>query len=181
MPTVSWRLAMNATFSLLPTPSVDETSTGSRYPAGTRTNPANPPMPPRTSGRWVDFARGTIRRTASSPASMSTPASRYVNGFMTLDVEEAKLRCGLGLDPYLVGAGEARVAVVSGVAAGRLQHAVEREIAERVGAEIAADLVDLVAGADQLLARRRVDAVVARPLDGWRRDADVHLLGAGAA
>jgi hypothetical protein len=76
MPTVSWRLAMNATFSLLPTPSVEDTSTGSRYPVGMRTKPAKPPMPPRTSGRYVALARGAMRRTASSPASMSTPASR---------------------------------------------------------------------------------------------------------
>src|SRR4051812_24271662 len=100
---------------------------------------------------------------------------------MTLDVEEAKLWRRVGLDAYLVGAGEAGVTVVGGVAAGRLQHAIEREIAERVGAEIAADLVDVMARADQLLARRRIDAVVARPLDRRRRDPDVDLLGAGAA
>src|SRR5688572_31354065 len=100
---------------------------------------------------------------------------------MTLDVEETELGGRVGFDSYLVGAGEAGVAIVRRGAARRLEHALEREVPERVGAEIAADLVDVVARADQLLARRRVDAVVARPLDGRRRDPDVDLLGAGAA
>src|SRR5882724_4111033 len=165
MPTVSWRSARNATLSLEPTPSVDDTSTGSWYPLGTRTNPAKAPMPPRTSGRNVAFASGAMRRTASSPASMSTPASRYVRGFIGLDVEEVELRRGIGLDADLVGAGEAGVTEAGGIAARGLQHAVEREVTQRVGAEIATDLVDLVAGGDELLAGGRVDAVVAGPLD----------------
>jgi len=76
MPTVSWRLARQAIFSLEPTPSVDETMTGSRYFDGRPTRLANPPTPPITSARLVARASGTMRRTASSPASMSTPASR---------------------------------------------------------------------------------------------------------
>src|SRR5262245_58296370 len=139
-------------------------------------------MPPSTSGRNVARARGAIRRTASSPASMSTPAERYVSRFTAgSGFEESQLGCGLGFDADAVSAGEARVAEVRRVGAGGLQHAVEREITERVGAEIAADLLYRVAGADQLLARGRVDAVVAGPLDGRRRDAHVHRLGAGAA
>src|SRR5690606_19624776 len=38
-----------------------------------------------------------------------------------------------------------------------------------------------VAGGDEVFARRRVDAVVAGPLGGRARDADVHLLGARVA
>src|SRR5262249_33864924 len=138
-------------------------------------------MPPSTSGRNVAFASGAMRRTASSPASMSTPASRYVSGFIGSDVEEVQLRRRIGLDADLVGAGEAGVTEARGIAAGRLQHAVERQIAERVGTEIAADLVDLVARGDELLARGRVDAVVARPLDRRRRDPHVDLAGPPAA
>src|SRR2546421_12105908 len=175
MPTVSWRSARNATLSLEPTPSVDDTSTGSWYPLGTRTNPAKAPMPPSTSGRKVAFASGAMRRTASSPASMSTPASRYVRGFIALDVEEVELGRGVRLDADLVGTGEAGVTEARGIAAGRLEHSLQGEIAERVGAEITADLLDVVAGPDQLLARGRVDAVVARPLDGRRRDPHVDL------
>src|SRR4030067_684836 len=49
MPTVPSRFAIAATFTLVPTPSVPETRTGSRYfPAGNRKNPANPPLPPRS-------------------------------------------------------------------------------------------------------------------------------------
>src|SRR5262249_19655630 len=138
-------------------------------------------MPPSTSGRNVAFARGAMRRTASSPASMSTPPSRYVSGFIGSDVEEVQLRRRIGLDADLVGAGEAGVTEARGIAAGGLQHAVERQVAERVGAEIAADLVDLVARGDELLARGRIDAVVAGPLDRRRRDPHGGLPGARAA
>src|SRR5438552_5396230 len=180
MPTVSWRPARQATFSLDPTPSVDETMTGSRYFDGRPTRLAKPPTPPITSARFVARASGMMRRTASSPASMSTPASRYVSGF-TSALEEAELWRRLGRDTHAVVAGEARVAELPGVRAGRLEHAVERKIAERVGAEVATDLLGAVARADQLLARRRVDAVVAGPLDRRRRDPHVDLLGAGGA
>ena len=36
-----------------------------------------PPMPASTSGRIVRLANGLMRSTSASPASMSTPASRY--------------------------------------------------------------------------------------------------------
>src|SRR5207253_10401997 len=102
-------------------------------------------MPPRTSGRNVAFASDAIRRTASSPASISTPASRYVCGFIGLDVDEVELRGVVGLDADLVGAGEARVTEVFRIAAGGLQHDVGREVAERVGSDVAPDLFHLMA------------------------------------
>src|SRR3989449_11014921 len=120
-------------------------------------------MPPSTSGRNVVRASGAIRRTASSPASMSTPASRYVRGFIALDVEEVELGRGLGLDADLVGAGEAGVTEARGIAARGLQHAVERQIAQRGGAQVAADLLDVVAGTAQLPSRRRVHGVGTTP------------------
>src|SRR6267378_4871837 len=138
-------------------------------------------MPPSTSGRKVALASGAMRRTASSPASMSTPASRYVRGFIALDVEEVELGRGVGLDADLVSAGEARMTEIAGVAARGLEHALERQVAERVGPEITADLVDVMARADQLLARGRVDAIVAGPLDRRRGDPHVDLAGAGVA
>src|SRR5262249_57725511 len=76
--------------------------------------------------------------------------------------------------------GEAGMTEMRGIRAGRLQHPVEREVADRIGAEIAPDLLGAVARADQLPARRRVDAVVARPLDRRRRDPYVDLARAGA-
>src|SRR2546426_4682017 len=166
MPTLSWRPARKATLSLLPTPSVDETSTGWRNFGGIFTKAAKAPMPPSTSGRDVARASGAIRRPASSPASMSTPAARYVRGSMHfLLLKQPELGTCLGSDADLVVAGEARVTELRGVATRRLQHAFQREIADRIGADVAPDLLDGVAGADQLLPRRRVDAVIAGPLD----------------
>src|SRR5713226_164452 len=62
-----------------------------------------------------------------------------------------------------------------------LEHPFEGEIAEGIGAQVALDLVRFVAGADQLFPRGRVDSVVARPLDGRRGDAYVHLAGPSRA
>ena len=77
MPTVAWRPVSMAILSLVPTPSVVETSTGSVNPAARRSNSApNPPRPPITPARVVAAASGLIRSTSASPAAMSTPASR---------------------------------------------------------------------------------------------------------
>src|SRR5262252_689463 len=145
------------------------------------TKAAKAPIPPRTSGRRVEAASGPIRRMASAPATMSTPDSRYVSGSMNsgLRFEQFQLSDVPGVEADLVLPGEASVTEVAGVVARGLEHAVEGEIAERIGAEVSLDLLHLVAGADELLARRRVDAVIARPLDRRRGDAHVHLARAG--
>ncbi len=66
-----------ASLSLVPTPSVVLTSTGSRNPAARKSNSApNPPTPPITPGRRVACANGLIRWTKASPAAISTPACR---------------------------------------------------------------------------------------------------------
>src|SRR5438552_1351286 len=180
IPTVSCRSARKATFSLLPTPSAEETRTGSVSPSGPRTKPAKAPIPPITSGRAVRRASTAMRRAASSPASMFTPASRYVRGSIGLRAEQRELRGLVRGDADAVVAGEARVAEARGIGAGRLQHAVEGQVAEGGRAEVAKDLVRAMAGGDQLPSRRGVDAVVARPLDRRRRDPHVDLAGAGA-
>src|SRR5206468_8735074 len=143
------------------------------------TKAAKAPMPPSTSGRRVEAASGPMRRTASSPAPMSTPASRYVSGSMNskLRFEQSELSDVPGVEADLILPGEAGVAEVGRIVTGGLEHPVEREIAERVGGQVSLDLFHLVARPDQLLAGRRVDAVVARPLDGRRRDAHVALAG----
>src|SRR5512141_3102539 len=85
IPTVSNLPAAAATLTLVPTPSVPETRTGSRYfRAGKRKNPANEPISPRTSLRCVVRTIGRIRRTRRSPSSMSTPAVLYVTGFFKM-------------------------------------------------------------------------------------------------
>ena len=94
-----------------------------------------------------------MRRTASSPAAMSTPAARYVSegacvtapsetsprtglrrrsrrsddpGFTTgSGLEESELRRVLGLHADAVGAGETGVAKMRGVGTGGFQHSVE--------------------------------------------------------
>src|SRR2546430_17246221 len=68
---------------------------------------------------------------------------------------------------------EAGVTEVGRIAAGGPQHAVQREIAERVHAEVIADLCDAVARPNQLVPAGRVDPVIARPGDGRRSDAEM--------
>ena len=76
-PTVSCRPVMNATLSLVPTPSALDTSTGSRYRSRSSWNsPPNDPMSESTPAVNVAFASDLIRRTVSLPAAMSTPESR---------------------------------------------------------------------------------------------------------
>src|SRR5215510_10156988 len=99
----------------------------------------------------------------------------------TLWLEQRKLRRRLRLDTYPVVAGEAGVAEMRRIVPRRLQHAVEREVAQGVGAQIATNLFHVVTGTDQLLAGRGIDPVVTRPLDRRRRDPDVNGLGAGSA
>ena len=58
----------------VPTPSVDETSSGSRYRfQSTANSPPKPPTSPTTSGRNVERTCALISSTAFSPAAMSTP------------------------------------------------------------------------------------------------------------
>src|SRR5881398_294868 len=85
-----------------------------------------PPMPPRRSHTPRDTrGRGSTVRSAHGHSA----------------VEEPELRRRLGLDPHAVVAGEARVAEVGRVGARGLEHAVEGEVAEGVGAEVAPDLL----------------------------------------
>jgi len=76
MPTVSCLAAAMATFSLVPTPSVVETSSGSLNPAafGSKNAP-KPPSCASAPGRAVERASGLIAWTSASPASISTPDS----------------------------------------------------------------------------------------------------------
>ena len=83
MPTVSWRSSCRASAIFVPTPSVDDASSGFRYFAVSSANsPAKPPRPPTTSGRLVFSTAARMSVTARSPASMSTPDAAYVNSLM---------------------------------------------------------------------------------------------------
>src|SRR5687768_17626248 len=61
MPMVSWRSSCCASLSLVPTPSVPETSTGSRYLPDRSNSAPNPPSPPITSGRKLRLTSGLMR------------------------------------------------------------------------------------------------------------------------
>src|SRR5262245_23106725 len=93
----------------------------------------------------------------------------------------------LGLERHGVLPREAGGAVAAARAPGELRrrHGVEQaldaEIAERVAGHVAGDLERRVRGGDELGARRRVDAVVARVRRRRRADAQVHLARAGGA
>ncbi len=79
MPTVSCLSSACAIAILVPTPSVEDASTGSFHLSSFSENsPANPPTPPSTSGRVARSACGLSSSTAWSPASMLTPAAAYV-------------------------------------------------------------------------------------------------------
>ena len=73
------------------------------------------------------------------------------------------------------------MAELARIAAGGAQHPVEGEVAQRLDAEVGADLLDRMIGRDQLVARRGIDAVVARSRDRRRGDAEMHFAGAGVA
>src|SRR5438552_14241244 len=80
-----------------------------------------------------------------------------------------------------VVAREAGVAEVRRISPGRAQHAVERQIAERIYAQVRADLRDTVVRRDQLLLAGRVDAVIARLGARRRRHAYGRPRGTGPA
>ena len=77
---VSYLPIARAISVLVPTPSVDVASSGCfiSFSADASKSPANPPMPPMTSGRDARAIDAFISSTARSPASISTPESLYV-------------------------------------------------------------------------------------------------------
>src|SRR6476646_152395 len=90
---------------------------------------------------------------------------------------EAVLRVQLhGVDPGEAG----RAAPLAGLVGGG-DHAVLADVAEAVGADAGADLLDAEAGGDELGPGGEVDAVEARPAHRRAGDAHVHLGGARLA
>src|SRR5687768_17729861 len=65
--------------------------------------------------------------------------------------------------------------------AGRVHHALERKVAERVGADVSTDALDVEPCADELAPPRHIDAEEALVLDRRRADAHVDFLRAVAA
>ena len=82
---------------------------------------------------------------------------------------------------HRIVARQARAAEAVGRALDRELQPLEREVGQRVGAEVLADLVEAALRRDQLVLARHVDAVVAGRDDRRRRDAQVHLARAAVA
>src|SRR4051794_2057586 len=91
---------------------------------------------------------------------------------------EALLRVDQG---GAVVAGEAGHAPGLAVLLHAVHHPLGAQVAERVHTQVGADLVHRPVRGDQLLARGHVDAVEAGPAYRRRRQAEVHLAGAGFA
>src|SRR3970282_996192 len=94
----------------VPTPSVPDTSTGSRYLPDRSNSAPKPPRLPMTSGRKLRLTSGLMRSTTWLPASMSTPASRYVRGVGAVTAGSAARGTGI-----LTVAGGAATAIVAGI------------------------------------------------------------------
>src|SRR4051812_41109140 len=152
--------------------------------------PANPPIEPTTSGRCVDSTAERMSSTARSPAATSTPARTYASrGAEPFEAASAMrrewlfehelpargvVRHGLGVAPIEAGEAEPLIGQLE-----RAQDALDREIAERIGADELADLLDRARRRDQLGGDLGVDAVEARVVDRGGADPDVDLGGAG--
>ena len=110
--------------------------------------PPKPPSPSTLSGRRVESTWARMRSTARSPASTSTPALRYADLSATATEHRRLLEDELAargvirdrLRVVAVEAGEAEPVVWQ--VQGR-QHAPDRQVAERVGPDEVADLVDV--------------------------------------
>src|SRR6478735_154714 len=201
-PMVSWTSIAWAIATLVPTPSVEVARSGRVYfvSAEASKSPAKPPSPPIISGRRALSIQPFISSIAVSAAWMLTPASAYAlpagdsSDTTLLGVVENGQRVAVRrrlerrleqvlAQQALVGqrdrvlAGEAGLAQPVVRLAGRLDHALERDVAEAVGADARGDLVDVEAVGDQLRAGGEVDAVEARPLHRGAGDPDVHLEG----
>src|SRR5467141_1167368 len=72
---------------------------------------------------------------------------------------------------------EAGMAELARLASHGAEHAVERQIPEGLDPEMLADLLERMAGSDQLRLGRRVDAIVARARNRCGGDPEMHLLG----
>ena len=127
-------------------------------------------MPPSTSF----IARGAVGAALAEEVDQRLGARAAHAGVATSGEREAELHQVVREAAWGSGRrsrrGRTRLRLPGGA-----QHAVEREVAERVDAEEARGSPRRVRRRDQLLAGRRVDAVVARAGDRRRAQPQVHL------
>ena len=181
---MSCRFIAKAIFNLVPTPSTLETSTGRRYfCVSSANNPPNPPTFPSTSARCVD-ARSLGRPALTLlPRSISTPACAYAFFFIA---GSQQLRLQLFFRQSFTEALHPRspsfhdvfirqriirhgvVAIIASHAEGvfrqprGLDHPILGKISQRIGIEIAADLIDRVIRRHEFAPIRKVDPINAR-------------------
>src|SRR6185436_11509922 len=156
----------------------------SRIASGVAT-PTETTRPSDTSSRAFRSGGAPVPSTSVAPRMAIVVASRMdpltPGRPDLLGLERVLFHALLFLDLDRIDAREARRAGRLLRPAEDLEHAFDREIPEAVRLDEFPDLVDGLVGGDQLVTRRRVDAVVAA-LDGRRRgDPDVDLLRSGLA
>src|SRR4051794_38686456 len=144
-------------------------STASRWPGRNDANPNSSCSAPSASRARATGSGGGGPSPGSVSMSMAVdtgrrPYRRGRRGLRDCDGQRVLERVlalpGGGAGEWVL-AGEAGVAVALARAADRLVDAVERQVRERVGAQLGGDLGLGALVRDHLLARRHVDAVVA--------------------
>ena len=167
---VDRRPVRRAISSLVPTPSV---AAASSRPSPIEKSPANPPTTSATSGRRAGGKVGDQRDGLGGGLGVDAGAAVGVAHAQPVGSwswsSSTNLPASSGISIGYSPSKHARQNE-SFVAACGLDHALEREVAERVGADVGADLLHGEVGRDQLLAGRHVDAVEARPLQRRARD-----------
>src|SRR5579875_986184 len=185
-PTTRSRPRRAATRVFVPTPSMDATTTGSRYQR--RANiPPNSRPDPSTPSRWVLRMRSRARR--ASRASRSTPASRYVRGRRRTGIAPSGAGAfegeppGHGLAGLRRGVRPREACQAQALLRERqgLHEALEAQVPQAVRLDGAPDLLYRQAGGDQLASVAGVDPVEAWVADGGRGDPHVDLAGARVA
>ena len=131
-------------------------------------------IPPRPEGNPAPC--GDLQRSCCEPRAGG--AARWRERERVL---ERVLGLRGGRPGERIVAGEARVAVRLARALDRLVDAAERQVGQRVAAQLGGDLGLRAPVGDHLLARGHVDAVVARVADRRRRDPHVDLARARVA
>ena len=157
---------------------LDGTVAGLDVDAGTGVGDRLPRSSRRRHGR--DSASGAPPdRPVGTPSASRGSGGVHLEAGQRLEHVLAELVGVRQLDRVL--AGEAGPAEPVLRLVGRRDHAVLADVAEAVGADAGAHLLDPEAGGDQLGPAGEVDAVEARPGHRRRRDPHVHLGGAGLA
>src|SRR6185503_7204606 len=133
-------------------------------------------------------------RCAQLMATLAAPPKKRMEGIRkcSIGIKRVLVLLGGGFEeaqlPFLsagqwngIAFCEARIAVLARCAGRNIQHAVEAQIGETVGRDVLPNLFSGVAGRDEFLSGRRVDAVETGRDDRRRADAHMHFFGSRIA